>query len=72
MLFIIADKAKARREDVKGVGVVRDKELKPEDDEASHTLGGTGEEGVPKGLRPSTLRFIPRAVALARMLPTLT
>jgi len=45
MLFIIVDKARARREDVKGVGVVRDKELKLEDDEASHTLGGTGEEG---------------------------
>jgi hypothetical protein len=32
MFFIIADKARASREDVKGVGVVRDKELKLEDD----------------------------------------
>ena len=32
---------------MKGVGVLRDKELKLEDAEASHTLGGAG-EGVPK------------------------
>ena len=34
-LFMIADKARARGEDVKGVGVVRDKELKLEDGEGS-------------------------------------
>ena len=44
-MFILADKARARGEDVKGVGVVRDKELKLEDGEASHTLGGA-REGV--------------------------
>ena len=48
MLCIIADKARARRKDVKGVGVVRDKEVKLEDVEASHTLGGKGGKGVPK------------------------
>jgi hypothetical protein len=32
----------------KGVGVVRGKELKLEDSEASHTLGGAG-EGVTQG-----------------------
>ena len=46
LLFIIADIARARGEDVKGVGVVRDKELKLEDGEASHARGGAGEGGT--------------------------
>ena len=46
MLIIIADKARATGEDVKGVGVVRDKELKLEDGKASHTLGGAGDGGT--------------------------
>ena len=45
-MFILADKARARGEDVKGVGVVRDKELKLEDGEASHTLGETEKGGT--------------------------
>ena len=45
-LFIIADKARATGEDVKGVGAVTDEELKIQDDEASHTLGVSGEGGV--------------------------
>jgi hypothetical protein len=44
-LFIIAEKARARGEEVKGVGVMRDEELKPEGVEASHT-GGAGEGGT--------------------------
>ena len=44
-LFIIADKARARAEDLKDVGVVTDKEPKREDGEASHTLGVAGEGG---------------------------
>ncbi len=39
------DKARARREDVKGVGVVRDKELKLEDDEASYNTRWNGGRG---------------------------
>ena len=42
-MFIIEDKTRSRGEDVqrctKGYGVVRDKELKLENDEVSHTLG---------------------------------
>jgi hypothetical protein len=46
-LFIIADKARSGGEDVKmGVGVVRDEELKLEDGEVVHTLGGAGEGGT--------------------------
>jgi hypothetical protein len=45
-LFILAEKARARGEEWKGVGVMRDKEPKPEDVEASHTLGGAGEGGT--------------------------
>jgi hypothetical protein len=45
MFFIIADKARASREDVKGVGVVRDKELKLEDDEASYNTRWNGGRG---------------------------
>ena len=45
-LFIIADKARAWGGDVKGVGVVRNKELKLEDGEGSHTQGGAGEGGT--------------------------
>ena len=39
---------RARREDIlkRGVGVVRDKELRPADGEASRTPGGTGEVGA--------------------------
>ena len=46
-MFIIADNARASGEDVKRFGVVRDKDLKLEDGEASLTLGGVGGE-VPK------------------------
>ena len=38
-MFIITDKAKARRE---GVGVMIDEELKLEEIETTHTLGGAG------------------------------
>jgi hypothetical protein len=38
--FIIAKKARTRGE---GVDVMRDKELKLEEVESSHTLGGAGE-----------------------------
>ena len=44
--FIIADKARARAGDVKGVGVVRNKELKLEDGEGSQTQGGAREGGT--------------------------
>ena len=40
-MFIITDKAKLVGEEVKGVGVMKDEELKLEEIEASHTLGGT-------------------------------
>ena len=39
-VFIITDKAKLVGEEVKGVGVMKDEELKLEEIEASHTLGG--------------------------------
>jgi hypothetical protein len=39
-VFIITDKAKLVGEEVKGVGVMKDEELKLEEFEASHTLGG--------------------------------
>ena len=41
-MFIMTDKAKASRgcKTVKGVGVMKDEELKLEEIEASHTLGG--------------------------------
>ncbi len=39
-VFIITDKAKLVGEEVKGVGVMKDEELKFEEIEASHTLGG--------------------------------
>ena len=39
-VFIITDKAKLVGEEVKGVGVMKDEELKLEVIEASHTLGG--------------------------------
>ena len=43
-VFIIADTARASGQDVKRFRCfVRDKELKLEDGEASHTLGGAGE-----------------------------
>ena len=46
--FIIADKARARRNLVskKGCRLVRDQELKLEDGKASHTLGGAGVGGT--------------------------
>ena len=40
MLFIMTDKAKLVGEEVKGVGVMKDEELKFEEIEGSHTLGG--------------------------------
>ena len=39
-MFIITDKAKLVGEEVKGVGVMKDEELKLEEIEASLTLGG--------------------------------
>ncbi len=39
-MFIITDKAKVVGEEVKGAGVMKDEELKLEEIEASHTLGG--------------------------------
>ncbi len=39
-VFIITDKAKLVVEEVKGVGVLKDEEIKIEEIEASHTLGG--------------------------------
>jgi hypothetical protein len=42
MVFIITDKAKSSRGGVKGVGVMKDEELKLEEIETSHTLGGYG------------------------------
>ena len=38
-VFILTDKAKLVGEEVKGVGVKKDEELKLEEIEASHTLG---------------------------------
>jgi len=48
-LFLIADKSESwggYHAGKKAVGVVRNKELKLEDGEASHTLGATGEGGT--------------------------
>ena len=44
-MFIITDKVKGRRgrEEVEGVGVMKDEELKLAEIEASHTLGRAGE-----------------------------
>ena len=39
-VFIITDKAKLVGEEVKGVGVMKDEEIKIEEIEASLTLGG--------------------------------
>ncbi len=39
-VFIITDKAKLVGEEAKGVGVMKDEELKFEESEASLTLGG--------------------------------
>ncbi len=39
-MFIITHKAKLVGEESKGVGVMKDEELKLEEIEASHTLGG--------------------------------
>jgi hypothetical protein len=39
-VFIITDKAKLVGEEVKGVGVMKDEELKLVEIEVSHTLGG--------------------------------
>jgi hypothetical protein len=39
-VFIITDKTKLVGEEVKGVGVMKDEELKVEEIESSHTLGG--------------------------------
>jgi hypothetical protein len=39
-VFIITDKVKVVGEEVKGVGVMKDEELKLEEIEVSHTLGG--------------------------------
>ena len=40
-VFIITDKAKLVGEEAKGVGVMKDEELKIEEIEVSHTLGGS-------------------------------
>ena len=39
-MFIVTDKVKLVGEEVKGVGVVKDEELKFQEIEVSHTLGG--------------------------------
>ena len=39
-MFIITDKTKLIGEEVKGVGVMKDEELKVEEIESCHTLGG--------------------------------
>ena len=39
-VFIITDKAKLVGEEAKGVGVMKDEEIKLEEIEASRTLGG--------------------------------
>ena len=39
-VFIMTDKVNLVGEEVKGVGVMKDEELKLEEIEASHTLGG--------------------------------
>ena len=39
-MFIITDKAKLVGEETKGVGVMKDEDLKVEEIEVSHTLGG--------------------------------
>ena len=39
-VFIITDKTKVVGEEVKGVGVMKDEELKFEEIESSHILGG--------------------------------
>ena len=39
-VFIITDKAKLVGEEVKGVGVIKDEEVRIEEIEVSHTLGG--------------------------------
>ncbi len=39
-VFIITDKSKLVVEEVKGVGVMKDEDLKLEEIESSHTLGG--------------------------------
>ena len=39
-VIIITDQAKVSRKEVKGVGVMKDEELKLEEIETSHTLGG--------------------------------
>ena len=39
-VFIITDKAKLVGEEVQGVGVMKDEEIKLEEIEASHILGG--------------------------------
>jgi hypothetical protein len=54
-VFCITDKPGARRvaegRKVEGVGVMKDKELKLEEIEASHTLGGAGEVSRGRGER---------------------
>ena len=39
-MFIITDKSKQVGEEAKGVGIMKDEDLKLEEIEASHTLGG--------------------------------
>ena len=40
LVFIVTDKSKLVGEETKGVGVMKDEELKLEEIEVSHTLGG--------------------------------
>ncbi len=55
-MIVIADKASQEGRCKTGVGVVRDKEVKLEDGEASQTLGGAG-EGVLKEREVNRRRF---------------
>ena len=67
-MFIITDKTKLRGKEVEGVGVMKDEDLKFEEIESSHTIGGTrvgevvrGEgrgAGVDSTLLSYTLKYI--------------
>jgi hypothetical protein len=50
LLFIITDKARAKGgRKVEGVGAMKDEELKLEEIQVSHTLGGAGESSRGEG-----------------------
>ena len=47
LLYIRISSLREQKRKEEGVGVMKDKELKFEEIEVSHTLGGTGEDHVP-------------------------